>query len=246
MSEKNRTKGAARLRFFVARGRYCARSIYRPVEAVGKVDKTLKLWHNIPIMARYKNLDRSQGRFLTVNLAEQLLPNTFEFALDYLIDRLDLGSFDVAFHHDQTGAPAYPPAVMLKVIFYCYSKGINTSRHIEQACKTHSIVKAIARDAEPDHDTIAHFISSPAGAVADLFSQVLLQCPSLGLMGGEVFAIDGCKLPSNAAKERSGTIEELKKKRRDAENLMKGIVQPQVELDREGREGSGLNPTAAS
>ena len=105
---------------------------------------------------------------------------------------------------------------MLKIIFYCYSKGINTSGPIEQACKTNIIVKALARDAEPDHDTIAHFISSPAEAVADLFSQVLLQCPSLGLVGGEVFAIDGCKLPSNAAKERSGTIEEREKKGKDA------------------------------
>jgi hypothetical protein len=31
VAEKNPTKVVARLGFFVARGRYCARSIYRPV-----------------------------------------------------------------------------------------------------------------------------------------------------------------------------------------------------------------------
>jgi hypothetical protein len=41
-------------------------------------------------------------------------------------------------------------------------------------------VKALARDAEPDHDTIAHFISSQPEAVQDLFGQVLLTCDSLG------------------------------------------------------------------
>jgi transposase len=73
--------------------------------------------------------------FLTVNLAEQLLSNTFEFTLDYLIHRLNLSPFAAAFHNDQTGAPAYPPNVMLKIIFSCYSKGILASRPIEQAYK---------------------------------------------------------------------------------------------------------------
>jgi hypothetical protein len=36
-------------------------------------------------MAKFKEYDRSQGLFLTVNLEEQLLPGTFEWTLDYLI-----------------------------------------------------------------------------------------------------------------------------------------------------------------
>ncbi|MDR1469268.1 MAG: hypothetical protein LBT00_08235 [Spirochaetaceae bacterium] len=99
-----------------------------------------------------------------------------------------------------------------------------TSRPIEYACKTNIIVKALARDAEPNHDTIARFISSQAEAVKDLFAQVLLKCYALGLIGGELFAIDGCKLPSNAAKEWSGTLEELGKKKKDLEALMEKII----------------------
>jgi hypothetical protein len=76
--------------------------------------------------------------------------------LNYLIDQFDLSAFDMVFRNDQLGAPAYPPDVMLKIIFYCYSRGIITSRPIEDACKSNIIVKALARDAEPDHDTIAH------------------------------------------------------------------------------------------
>jgi hypothetical protein len=33
------------------------------------------------------------------------------------------------------------------------------------------VVKALAQDAEPDHDTIAHFISSHAEVVKGLFAQ---------------------------------------------------------------------------
>jgi transposase len=141
--------------------------------------------------------------------------------VNYLIDQLDLSAFDAAFHNDHKGAPAYSPRVMLKIIFYCYSRGIITSRPIEYACKTNIVVKVLARgDAEPDHDTIAHFISSQGEAVKGLFAQVLLKCYALGLIGGELLALDGCKLPSNAAKEWPGTLEELGKKKSGLEALL--------------------------
>ncbi|MDR0722728.1 MAG: transposase [Treponema sp.] len=112
-------------------------------------------------MPRYIYFDTSQGLFMTVSLEEQLIPGSLEHnTLNHLIDQLDLSAFDAAFHNDQQGAPAYSPAVMLKILFYCCSRGSITSRPLEYACKSNVIVKALAWDAEPDHDTIAHFISS--------------------------------------------------------------------------------------
>jgi transposase len=67
-------------------------------------------------MARYKYFDKSQGLFLTVSLEEQLIPGSFEHTVNYLIDQLDLSSFDAAFHNDHKGAPAYSPQVMLKIL----------------------------------------------------------------------------------------------------------------------------------
>jgi len=52
-------------------------------------------------MARFKHTDKSQGMFLTVNLGEQLLPGTFEWTLDYLIDRTDLSLFEQNYHNDE-------------------------------------------------------------------------------------------------------------------------------------------------
>ncbi|MDR1956380.1 MAG: transposase [Treponema sp.] len=135
---------------------------------------------------------------------------------------------------------------MLKIIFSCYSRGIITSRPIAYACKTNRVVKALARDAEPDHDTIAYFIISQAEAVKNLFSQVLLTCDSLGLIGGDMVAIDGCNLPSNAAKAWSGTIAELEKKKECLESLAVKIVEQHTALDQEEDKREVLNPTAAS
>lgn len=58
-------------------------------------------------MALYKHIDTSP-RFIAVDLQRQLLPGTFEHALNHLIDReLDLSSFDARFKNDATGAAAY-------------------------------------------------------------------------------------------------------------------------------------------
>ena len=46
--------------------------------------------------------------------------------------------------------------------------------------------------------------------IKPLFSQVLMTCDAQGLIGRDMFAIDGVKLPSNASKERSGTHAELR------------------------------------
>ena len=184
-------------------------------------------------MARFKYADKSQGLFLTVNLEEQLIPGTFEWAVNYLIDKMDLSLFELNYHNDELGACAYSPNILLKVIFFCYSRGIISSRNIERACRDNIIVKALADDFIPDHDTIATFISTNFDAVIDLFTQVLLQCAELGLITGEMFAGDGCKLPSNASKEWSGKLSDLKKKKADLEKLLKRILSRHQEMDKD-------------
>ena len=81
-------------------------------------------------MARYKHIDTSP-RFLAVDLQRQLLPGTFEHAMSHLLDHeLDLSGFDARFCNDATGAAAYPPAMLLKVVLFAYSQGIVSSwRH---------------------------------------------------------------------------------------------------------------------
>ena len=88
-------------------------------------------------MARYKYID-TNPRFLAVDLARQLLPGTFEHALNHLLDHeIDLSHFGARFRNDATGAPAYPPATLLKVVLFAYAQGIVSSRGIERACQEH-------------------------------------------------------------------------------------------------------------
>lgn len=159
-------------------------------------------------MARYKLVDMSP-RLLPVVLEEQLVPGSFAHALHQLIDLLDLSAFDSHFRNDLNGATAYSPAILLKAVLLAYSQGIVSSRAIERACRDNVLFIAITGDAKPHFTTIADFISRSRNAIAAIFAQVLAILGKEGLIGREMFAIDGVKLPSNASKHRSGTRAEF-------------------------------------
>ena len=86
-------------------------------------------------MARYKTIDLSP-RFLAVDLEKQLLPGSFAHAVHHLLDHdFDLSSFDVRYRNDDTGASAYPPGMLLKIILCAYAEGVVSSRGIERLCR---------------------------------------------------------------------------------------------------------------
>lgn len=160
-------------------------------------------------MARYKVIDTSP-RFLAVDLRHQLVAGTFEHALDWLIDHeLDLTSFDQRYRNDTNGAPAYPPALLLKIVLFAYARGMISSRQIERACREQVIFIALSGDNIPHFTTIADFVARLGEHIAPLFAKVLYLCDQQGLIGREMFAIDGIKLPSNASKAKSGTRAEF-------------------------------------
>jgi transposase len=162
-------------------------------------------------VARYKYID-TNPRFLAVDLARQLLPGTFEHALHHLLDHeIDLSAFDARFRNDATGAPAYPPATLLKVVLFAYAQGIVSSRGIERACEEHVTFIALCGARTPHFTTIAHFVSTLGPEIARIFAAVVAICDAQGLIGREMFAIDGVKLPSNASKHRSGTRAEFER-----------------------------------
>ncbi|OYU44434.1 MAG: transposase, partial [Burkholderiales bacterium PBB4] len=124
-------------------------------------------------MARYKPQDHN-SLLLPVVLSEQIIPGSFAFALNYLVDHeLDLAPLDAQFKNDDSGASAYDPRVMLKIVLLAYSQGIISSRGIEQTCARNVQFIAISGDSQPSHTHIAKFVCSLSDQIKPLFAQVL-------------------------------------------------------------------------
>ncbi|MCK4463870.1 MAG: transposase, partial [Candidatus Omnitrophica bacterium] len=164
-------------------------------------------------MAKYKNYSYEQLMFIPVNFSKQIIPGSFEYALSYIVDKeIDVTIFETRYKNDETGAPAYDPAILLKIVLYAYSRGITSSRQIENFCRENVIFMALSADTKPHFTTIAEFISSMKEEITPLFRDILLYCEELQLIDKGMFAIDGCKITSDASKEWSGTREDYEKK----------------------------------
>ena len=142
------------------------------------------------------------------------------------------------YKNDGVGAPAYDPAILLKIILYADSKGIISSRKIARCCRENVVFIALSADTRPHFTTIAEFISSMDKEVVRLFREILLVCDLMGLIGRDMFAVDGCKIPSNASKEWSGTRADFERKCKKLEATISAMLERHREIDcKETEEG---------
>src|SRR5947208_14115504 len=184
-------------------------------------------------MARFKPYSYDQLKLVPVSFERQILPGTYEGTVSRVSDEeIDLSVFQARYRNDEVGAPAYDPAILLKVILYAYARGVTSSREIARLCRENVVFMALAADSAPHFTTIADFIATLDREIVAVFRDVLLGCDELGLIGREMFAVDGVKLPSNASKEWSGTRGDFEKKIAKMERAIGYLVRRHRDADR--------------
>ena len=106
-------------------------------------------------MPNYLEDTIDQVVLLDVDCLEVLGEKTFERCLyELMTNKLDLSDFDQAYKNKKVGRKAYPPALLLRVIFYTYYKGITFSRRIAEACDIDLKFMALAAGKRPYFTTM--------------------------------------------------------------------------------------------
>ncbi len=191
-------------------------------------------------MANFIDTNINQTVLLDVNYLDQLGKNNFDFYLYTLLNKESiLDGFLARYKNKKVGRKAYPPELLLRVIFCAYYRGITSSRIIASLCVSDLKFMALAVGTKPHFTTIAKFVSGNSDAIKTLFHKVLLICDESGLIGKEHFAIDGCKLPTDASKQWSGTHSELEKKSQKMRARAERIVNKHLDTDSCKNEQSG-------
>ena len=183
-------------------------------------------------MARYKNYNLDQTKFIPIVFSDQIIPGTFEHTLRFLIDEhFDMSVFDARYKNDDVGSPAYDPSLLLKIILAAYASGHTSSRKIERLCRKNVVFMALSAvrcplsaDSQPHFTAIANFITQMDDVIESLFAGILLVLNTKGLIGGEMFAVDGCKMPSNTSKEYSGGHAEFAKKQKKFNRAVRRLL----------------------
>ena len=109
------------------------------------------------------------------------------------------------------GNPAYHPAMMLKIYFYAYARGIFSSRRIAQALKENIAFIFLAAWQKPNFRTISDFRKNNLKELGLLFAQIVQLCRQLGMVKLGHIAIDGTKIKANASEASTYDRERIEK-----------------------------------
>ena len=115
-----------------------------------------------------------------------------------VMDSLDWSALESSY--SDIGCPAYPPRMLAKVLVYAYSKGIRSSRKIEDLLENDKRYMWLAEGLKPDHNTIARFRKTKYAQFECLFSDSVRLCAEAGLVDLNVVSVDSTKIASCASK----------------------------------------------
>ncbi len=164
--------------------------------------------------------------------------------IDLFVDKLDLaGCGFVTDRSDTRGRPSYAPGDMLKLYLYGYSNRTRSSRMLERSCHINMEVIWLMRRLKPDHKTIAEFRRKHPAAFKKVFRQFVLLCRQLGLVAGELVAIDGTQLKAVNHPKKNMTRTRLKRMMADADKQIESYLERLDDEDAREKGGRKLDRT---
>jgi len=163
-----------------------------------------------------ESYDREQGTLFPDHLEDFVHEDNPVRAVDAFVDTLDL--FDLGFSDAAaTGRPGYHPSVLLKIYVYGYLNRIHSSRRLElEAGRNVEVMWLLGRLA-PDFKTIADFRRDNSKAIRSVCSQFVMLCRQVGLLDGNVVAIDGSKFKAVNNRDKNFTPTKMKRRMADIE-----------------------------
>jgi transposase len=135
-------------------------------------------------------------------------------AIEAFVEALDLER--LGFCHGGSdggpGQPPYDPADLLKLYLYGYTNRIRSSRALEREASRNLELIWLMRQLAPGYRTIGNFRRDNWKALKATNREFVLMMRELGLLGGEVVAIDGAFFDGNASKASIKTQRKLAKR----------------------------------
>jgi transposase len=192
-----------------------------------------------------QGLDRQQIHLLPERLEDYVGPDNPVRFLDAFVASLNLAALGFAFPKTDPlgrGAPAYPPAALLKLYIYGYLHQVRSSRRLADEAGRNLEVLWLLQKLTPDFKTIADFRKNNAAAFTMVFRQFHQLCQQEELFGGQLLAIDGTKVKAVNAADQNWTTTKLEKQQARLEERLQEYLTALDQADRQ----EGPVPAAAT
>jgi transposase len=164
--------------------------------------------------------------------------------IDVFVD--GLGVEELGFERSapkETGRPPYDPRDLLKLYVYGYVNRLRTSRTLERECHRNLELMWLMRKLRPDFKTIADFRKDNRQAFRGVFRQFVLLCKQMGLVGGELVAVDGSKFKAVNSGQKNFSEKKLEKRLKEIDQKVERYLDEMDKADK--REAAPLEITAA-
>ena len=154
--------------------------------------------------------------------------------IDTYVDGVEMG--ELGFRQSapkETGRPPYDPRDLLKLYIYGYLNRLRTSRMLERECGRNLELMWLMRKLRPDFKTIADFRKENRQSFKGVFRQFVLLCKKLGLLGGELVAVDGSKFKAVNSGQKNFSAKKLEQRLREIDKKVERYLDEMERADKQ-------------
>ena len=188
-------------------------------------------FHGLFMSELYKQgLNRNQQLLFPPSIDDYVDEENSVRAIDAYVEFSDLSKLEFSNTRKSNrtdGQKAYSPKLLLKIYIYGYLNKIRSSRALEKECKRNLELIWLTENLAPSYHTIADFRKENPRALKHVFTEFVLLCKNINLIGDGLKAVDGAFLRANASKNRlitKTTLEkDLKKVEQEIQEYLKSL-----------------------
>jgi transposase len=168
----------------------------------------------MPVTFYKTRASRQQNLLMPSRIDDYVAADNAARAIEAYVEALDLAK--LGFRHAArvvgAGQPPYDPADLLKLYLYGYLNQVRSSRRLEREAGRNVELMWLLGALVPGYRTIAKFRAENAAPLRQVNRDFVLILRKLGLVGGEMVAIDGAFFDGNASKASIVTRERLERR----------------------------------
>jgi transposase len=175
---------------------------------------------------RFIEYEPEQSLLLPPSLRDWLPEGHLSYFISDVVDTLDLCAWEKEYATETgSGAPPFPPRMMLKVLIYGYASGVFSSRKLAKRCEEDVAFRYLSAQLCPDFRSIIKFRKRHITRFAALFVEVVRVAQESGLVTLGRLAIDGSKFKANASKHKAMSYERMCEQEEKLEAEIKQLLE---------------------
>lgn len=180
-------------------------------------------------MAYIRGEAREQVTMFPVTLEELIPEDHMCRVIEAFVSQLKMAELGfVRSEPAERGRPGYDPRDLLKLYVYGYLQQVRSSRRLEAECRRNVEVMWLLGRLQPDYKSIAEFRRMHAPAVTEAGAELVRLARSVGLVRGEMVAVDGSKFRAVSSAQ---SVRERDAVKRYLEQLDAADEQDEVVID---------------